>query len=367
MNLDESDPTKRIVYADLTAGTVALPSGHVFAAGDLKLRYPNGTVVNATNLPTPAGMATGTFVIQLDRSEVQQVGGTLVQVASGTVDKWSVVVDVDHPAMFSDDSRLVNLDAAISSRARPADVPTALTVAGQVDTTLTAAHGAGTWQQGNTTVPPSAALIAAAVWQLVRAGNQPAGSFGEYIDSKISAAGGAGGGAPDPSAFAAAVWDQLRAGHQTPGTFGEFMDEAISAGGSNITIDYNTIATLTAAGVLAGLMRPAASSVPIVGIASYDLNDLEPPMPMKVPFDGVNSTLNLAVSIAMRWKRPDNSVVIVPLVNADPVNRVVQRVWSAGDLAQAGIHQGEVMITWPNLRVETVQQIYQWTVRAPLA
>lgn len=371
MNLDESDPTQCIVYADLTVGAGPLPSGHVFSAGDAKLFFADGTSANAANLPAAlTGGATGLFKIQIARAQLQIRGDMLLQIAGTGVDTWSIVIPVDHPQLYGDDSRvgnLTNLDASVSSRATPANVPTATSIATQVDTTLTASHGAGTWQQGNTFTPAPPDVIAAAVWQESRSGNQPAGSFGEYVDAKISAGGGGGaGGTADPSTIAAAVWDQTRGGHQTAGSFGEFVDAAIStagAGAGSNTVDTSGVVN----GVLAGLLRPASSSVPIVGVTSYDMNDVEPPLKLPVPYDGVNDTIVLAASAVLRWKRPDGSVVTVALTIADPVKRIVQHSWGAGELAQVGVHTGEVVITWQGGRVETVQQLYQWTVRAPLA
>ena len=365
MILNEATPALRTVKARLydTSGA-PLPSGHAFAIGDLKIVQPDGTVANATNLPSAVvGAATGTFDIVVAQSELQQPGDIRLQLSGSGVAYWEWVEPVETP-----DARLNNLDAAISTRARPSDVPSATTIAAQVDTTLTAAHGGGTWQQGNTTVPPTAAAIATMVWQIARSGNQPAGSFGEYIDAHISAAGGGSGGEPvDTAAFAAAVWDMLRAGHQAPGSFGEYIDAAISAAGGSGgggTVDSNAVA----AAVVAALLPRTPSSPPITRVPIYyNVGDLEPPLLLQVPFDGVNDTLDTATTVQLRWKKPDNSVTLVPLTTRDPNLRVVQRTWSAGDTAQAGVHTGEVVITWEGGRTSTVQTLYQWTVKAQLA
>lgn len=131
--------------------------------------------------------------------------------------------------------------------------------------------------------------------------------------------------------------------------------------------------TVDAAAIAAAVVAIAGQSLSVVrvqpqttGVRSYDLGDLEPPMRLKVPFDGVNDTLTLAVSAEMRWKKPDGTVTTVPLTFADKVASVVQRTWDAGDTDMLGIHTGEVIITWPNGRIATVQTVYQWTVRATL-
>jgi hypothetical protein len=61
-----------------------------------------------------------------------------------------------------------------------------------------------------------------------QAGYTTAGTFGYYLDSQISAA----GGAVDTAAIADAVWDESRAGHTTSGTFGYYLDAQVSTAGS---------------------------------------------------------------------------------------------------------------------------------------
>ena len=66
-----------------------------------------------------------------------------------------------------------------------------------------------------------------------QAGYTTAGTFGYYLDSQVSAA----GGAVDTAAIADAVWDESRSGHTTLGTFGYYLDAQVStagAGGSGL-------------------------------------------------------------------------------------------------------------------------------------
>jgi len=74
---------------------------------------------------------------------------------------------------------LANLDVAVSTRAAPGDAM-ALTSAERlaIDAELSTAHGAGAWDG---TVAP--ALVAAAVWDEVKAGHVAPGSFGEEEQS----------------------------------------------------------------------------------------------------------------------------------------------------------------------------------------
>jgi len=61
-----------------------------------------------------------------------------------------------------------------------------------------------------------------------QAGYTTAGTFGYYLDSQVSAA----GGAVDTAAIADAVWSESRAGHTTSGTFGYYLDAQVSTAGS---------------------------------------------------------------------------------------------------------------------------------------
>src|SRR6056300_257546 len=61
-----------------------------------------------------------------------------------------------------------------------------------------------------------------------QAGYTTAGTFGYYLDSQVSAA----GGAVDTGAIADAVWSESRSGHTTSGTFGYYLDAQVSTAGS---------------------------------------------------------------------------------------------------------------------------------------
>ena len=62
-----------------------------------------------------------------------------------------------------------------------------------------------------------------------QAGYTTAGTFGYYLDSQVSAA----GGAVDTAAIADAVWDEVRSpDHVTEGTFGYYVDAQVSSAGA---------------------------------------------------------------------------------------------------------------------------------------
>ena len=87
------------------------------------------------------------------------------------------------------------------------------------------------------------AEIADGVWDETQAGHVTAGTFGAYLDSAVSAAGG-GATAAD---IADAVWDELQADHTTAGSFGEIATEIATLSTDLATVDgiVDTINTNT--------------------------------------------------------------------------------------------------------------------------
>jgi hypothetical protein len=70
--------------------------------------------------------------------------------------------------------------------------------------------------------------IVESIFNEPQSGYTTAGTFGYYLDSQVSAA----GGAVDTAAIADAVWSESRAGHTTSGTFGYYLDAQVSTAGS---------------------------------------------------------------------------------------------------------------------------------------
>lgn len=79
----------------------------------------------------------------------------------------------------------------------------------------------------NTTTPPTVAQIADGVWDELQADHTTAGTFGLYLDSEVSGAGG--GSAPTVGEIADGVWDEILSGHAIVGSTGAALS---AAGGS---------------------------------------------------------------------------------------------------------------------------------------
>ncbi len=259
MNLNQPNQVIDARLYDSATGA-PLPTDHVFADGDLKIVQPDGTVANATNLPTGvAGAAPGTFKIVVAQAQLQQPGNIRLQLSATGVDYW------------------------------------------------------------------------------------------EWVEPVV-----------DPASSAASLLDFATTGHTAPGSVGA----AIATGGG----DINLATTAVASAVVASLLPRAQSSPPTTRVPIYyNVGDLEPPLLLALPLDGVHDTIDEAASAQLRWKKPDGTVSMVDLAIADPVKRVVQRTWSAGETDVPGLHTGEVVITWADGRTSTAQTLYQWTVKAPLA
>jgi len=80
-------------------------------------------------------------------------------------------------------------------------------------------------------VEPTADIVSA-IFNEPQSGYTTAGTFGYYLDSQVSAA----GGAVDTGAIADAVWDELRSpDHLTVGSFGYYLDAQVSSAGAGGT------------------------------------------------------------------------------------------------------------------------------------
>ena len=84
---------------------------------------------------------------------------------------------------------------------------------------------------------PTAAAIADAVWDESQAGHVIAGSFGEYLDAKVSLA---GGGSLTVTDIVNGVWDEAQSSHVTVGSFGYYIDGQVSTAGSGGTGLYQS-------------------------------------------------------------------------------------------------------------------------------
>jgi hypothetical protein len=103
---------------------------------------------------------------------------------------------------------------------------------------------------------------------------------------------------------------------------------------------------------------------------SYSLvvGDLEPDMEIDaVDYNGSVGTaavLTGATDVSLRWKKPDGTVITVPLVVIDLATGRLKRVWVAGDSDQEGVHFGQVVVTLANGELRTYpndgSQIIWW-------
>ena len=132
-----------------------------------------------------------------------------------------------------DSETLVFLSGALEGEARPI-------------LSYNATNGRITFEEALTAAPTAAdefiilpyhvhpiSEIVEGIFNEPQAGYTTAGTFGYYLDSQVSAA----GGAVDTAAIADAVWDESRSGHTTSGTFGYYLDAQVStagAGGSGL-------------------------------------------------------------------------------------------------------------------------------------
>lgn len=104
---------------------------------------------------------------------------------------------------------------------------------------------------------------------------------------------------------------------------------------------------------------------------SYTLTagDLLPDMKLNVSSGGAPADLTGAISIDLRWVKPDGTVSTVSLVAIDLATGQLKRVWVSGDTDIAGPHRGRVVVAFPGPRTETYPNDgdhFLWHVYAPL-
>lgn len=73
--------------------------------------------------------------------------------------------------------------------------------------------------------------------------------------------------------------------------------------------------------------------------------DLEPDMPLTVTAAGALAALPTALSVQLRWKKPDGTVSTVALTVVDAPTGAVKRTWVAGDTDLVGWHEGQIVVT----------------------
>lgn len=100
----------------------------------------------------------------------------------------------------------------------------------------------------------SPSLVADAVWNEEQSGHSSAGTFGLYLDSAVSAAGG-GASAAD---VATEVWNRARGGHTGAGTFGLYLDAQVSGVDTKAGAIQAVTDNLPDSGALTGIAASAA-------------------------------------------------------------------------------------------------------------
>ena len=207
------------------------------APGQYRTDFVTSTITNAA--ANDAYLITVTQSPGTTVKNIPQVGelkvGQWVDNLNATVSSRSTLTQAQ---VLSDATPFpgARIDAAITSRAAPGAAMDLVTDAvdaaalaadavAEIGAALSSAHGAGSWEGS------SASAVADAVWDEAIAGHSAAGSAGKELQDKPSAAavdsqlsGTHGAGSWEGSSAAAvadAVWDELKAGHVGAGSFGE--------------------------------------------------------------------------------------------------------------------------------------------------
>jgi hypothetical protein len=147
--------------------------------------------------------------------------------------------------------------------------------------------------------------------------------------------------------------------------------------GSGFALDPGTISgslsstlapdAIDAAGiVVAGSQRPGrvnystTATQGAVVPTSLVVGDLDPDLVLHLQEpNNTNTALQTiditgAQAVAMRWRRPDGTVVTRALEVVDAAGGLVRYRWQAGDTSQSGQHRIHVVITWANGDPQTV-------------
>lgn len=88
---------------------------------------------------------------------------------------------------------------------------------------------------------------------------------------------------------------------------------------------------------------------------SYSIveGDLERDMELTALLNGEAQSLVGALSIQLRWKKPDGTVSLVDLTAVSLAAGTVKRVWVAGDTDQVGTHYGQLVVQHANGETQT--------------
>lgn len=220
------------------------------------------------------------------------VGGTAAAAVASTAlstDQWTNTLATNLGT--TNTTVATNLNATVSSRLASASYtapPSAATISTQVASDLATAHGAGSWATATgfsthsaadvwavgtrtitggslTTSPPTAAVIADAVWDEARSGHVTAGTFGEKVIAELDSTARVKLDASQPDyvpATAASIVTLRGADNDTLKTISDQID-GISSGGTDWTANERT-AIRSILGVPASGTTPADPTVGIL-------------------------------------------------------------------------------------------------------
>ena len=201
--------------------------------GDVKLSKDGGAQANIGTLPA---YTNGAWEFQLTLAELQckQLQVIVIDSATKAIEDQAVLIETygDASAMYAQDLSAAQYDTNIT-QINGATIPVDA-LEDQFD---------GTGLTGDTYPSTQAQIsnisnaneIADAVWDEEQSGHTTAGTFGIYLDSKVS---DAGGGGLTVQSIVNGVWDELQTSHVTAGTFGIYLDSIVSdAVGATIYVE----------------------------------------------------------------------------------------------------------------------------------
>lgn len=343
MKFNEPIAAARTIKAYLTdMSGVPLPSSHVFSVGDLTIEQPDGTVHNAVNLPTPrAGATSGAFNIVLAQSELQQLGVIRLEINASGVAYWSFADDVVSDALF--------YDFAAGGAAGTVTLPAAASAtdnyyAGNGHNCvarIVSGTGAGQARLGTAYAGSTKVLTVAPNWSIAPDDTSVVEllPFHAQLDASVLVA------------AAVQVWGLSRTGNQTAGTFGEYIDAKVS----------DAVRQIQAATPLA---------VPTGALLDIVQGDLEVPLSITL-VDLTGTPVNVSDAtgpLVLHWQKPDGTIVDVDLTNVALNLGQVKYTFAAGDTSLVGGHKAQVVV--PRAGGQQTFPMngtyFRWTVHAKL-
>lgn len=198
-------------------GLTALPNANAGALGGLPTGNASGQVTVATNNDKTGYSLSQAFPANFSSLAITPTTG-LVSVGTNN-DKSNYTLSTSQT--FSTTGSVGSVTGSVNS------VSTGVTVTTNNDKT----------GYSLATAPPTAAVIADAVWDEVLSGHLTAGTTGAALNSSGSAT-----PSPTAAAIADAVWDEAYNTHTTAGSFGKLMDTLRKA---NYVIEGTTTASST--------------------------------------------------------------------------------------------------------------------------